>query len=186
MLPEGLMLTVFVDTNVFLHCKSLDQLSWHDLHDDEMQILIPRTVISEIDRLKHDGSTKRARRARSANSLFKKLRKEHCISILHQKHITTLAVIPSQPVNTTRHTTLDVSIPDDRIIIEILTWKKHNTSDCCLLTADTGLALKCDDHGLTCCEVPEHWLNPPEEDTISKENRELKEAILRLQKKSHK
>ncbi len=33
-------------------------------------VLISRPVVSEIDRQKHDGNSRRARRARAANSLF--------------------------------------------------------------------------------------------------------------------
>src|SRR5580700_5268628 len=63
---------VVPDTNVLLHCKQLSDLCWSEVEPgaSEFEIVITREVIKEIDRLKRDGNSRRARRARSITSML--------------------------------------------------------------------------------------------------------------------
>lgn len=67
---------LFIDTNFFIQCKKYDQIDWNidELENvGEIVIMIARPVLSEIDRHKQDGNTRRAKRARAANSLFRQM-----------------------------------------------------------------------------------------------------------------
>lgn len=64
---------LFVDTNFFLQCKQINEILWSEISDDNIEILITRPVQIEIDRLKNDGNSRRSRKARSANTLFRKM-----------------------------------------------------------------------------------------------------------------
>ena len=49
------MKIVFVDTVLFVQCRELAQLPWRDLFDDEeLLLIVPYAVVSEIDRHKQD------------------------------------------------------------------------------------------------------------------------------------
>ena len=64
---------LFVDTNFFIQCRKYDKIDWEidELENvTEVVVLISTPVVSEIDRQKHDGNSRRARRARAANSLL--------------------------------------------------------------------------------------------------------------------
>jgi hypothetical protein len=72
-LQYGLSMKVlFLDSNLFLQCRELHELPWNEIAPDEKEILlaISRPVQREIDKLKHDGNDRRAKRARKANSLW--------------------------------------------------------------------------------------------------------------------
>jgi rRNA-processing protein FCF1 len=69
------MLFLFLDTNVFIQCLSLEELPWNDLFPEksEIQLVVPRVVIAELDRLKNDVSARRSKRARYAASKFREM-----------------------------------------------------------------------------------------------------------------
>jgi len=48
------MKVFFIDTNIFLQCRDLEQLPWSDMceKDEHVQLLVPRAVQREIDRQK--------------------------------------------------------------------------------------------------------------------------------------
>ena len=57
----------FLDANVFLECRALEELPWKELTDeDPIRLLVALTVIEEIDKRKH-GNDRRADRARKAS-----------------------------------------------------------------------------------------------------------------------
>jgi hypothetical protein len=65
-------MTYFTDSNFFLQCKKYDQLHWSDITGDKnITIIVTRPVQIEIDKLKNDGNSRRAKRAREITSLFR-------------------------------------------------------------------------------------------------------------------
>jgi predicted ribonuclease YlaK len=70
-------ITLFVDTNVFLQCHDLKDLSpsaWDEVTgESEIFVVVARTVIREIDNLKNDGKERRAKRARRVYSFLSQL-----------------------------------------------------------------------------------------------------------------
>jgi len=66
------MKVIFLDTNIFIQCREIEQLPWGELFEKEKHIIlvIPRTVLEEIDRFKQEGNSRRAKRARKANSFI--------------------------------------------------------------------------------------------------------------------
>ncbi|MFT3752093.1 MAG: PIN domain-containing protein [Paludibacter sp.] len=57
---------LFLDTNIFLHFRSFEQIDWSKLIevDDEYCIVIPEIVIKEIDKIKDTGRGKIQKRAK--------------------------------------------------------------------------------------------------------------------------
>ena len=67
-------LYVFPDTNLFIQCHPLEQLNWAELGAyDEIRLIVCRTVQREIDRNKDRGNDRVGKRARTTNSLFRKV-----------------------------------------------------------------------------------------------------------------
>lgn len=55
---------LFLDTNIFIHCKDFSKISWKRLFNDKTQkiiLIIPETVLDELDELKNQiGKIKKA------------------------------------------------------------------------------------------------------------------------------
>src|SRR3546814_18212554 len=78
-------LYVFPDTNVFVQCQSLEELAWSDLGTfDLIVLLLSSPVIGEIDRQK-GGAGRLAKRARTANTLIRRLLDEDSVAIQTKK-----------------------------------------------------------------------------------------------------
>ena len=64
----------FLDTNVFLECKALEELPWKQITDqDPVRLIVPLTTIEEIDKRKK-GNDKKAERARRASQRLRLIR----------------------------------------------------------------------------------------------------------------
>lgn len=62
---------LFPDTNFFLQCQTPSDIPWRDVTaDDEIRLMVCRTVQGEIDRFKGDGKGRRSDRARRVSSYF--------------------------------------------------------------------------------------------------------------------
>ena len=111
-------MVIFPDSNLFLQCKSIKELPWHEISDGEdITIIISRPLQEEIDRLKHDGNKRRAKRARKANSFLRDiiLSEEQELVIRESTPSVTMSfVFPESKTNMDDR--LDLSKPDDRII----------------------------------------------------------------------
>src|SRR3954454_13151938 len=76
-------LNVFVDTNLFVQCRALEDLAWVDILKAEeiraehqnalaIRLLMPRVVLRELERQKHGASPRRRDRARNAIGRMRK------------------------------------------------------------------------------------------------------------------
>ena len=73
-LDATLPMHIVVDSNVLLHCSTLETLNWAELVSQQpLVVTITPAVLREIDKLKQDGNTRRAKRARRVLPLVK-----HC------------------------------------------------------------------------------------------------------------
>jgi hypothetical protein len=72
--------------------------------------------------------------------------------------------------------TLDRSRGDDSLLEEVLHFLKEHASTV-LLTADTGVELRAQRHGVTSRAIPDSWLLPPEPDERDKRIRELERRV---------
>jgi len=180
------MIYLFIDTNIFIQCCDFDQLPWKDIFDQDEHILIyiPRAVEEEISRLKQDGNSRRAQRARKANSFMKQIlfSKDKKLGIRDSKPTVEIAFTPPLIKNINLPDFLDSSLPDDRIISEVMTYRNnyptHNVS---IITHDTIVlrtAMHCDIPYFT---IPDNWLLPPETDSKDKRILELESLIKELQ-----
>src|ERR1019366_4160220 len=134
-------LYLFTDTNFFLQLRLINDLPWHEAFPDrEIILLVPRAVQKEIARLKSDGNTRRARRARSAAQILMRVAQApDSVEIIREASPRVELRIPSRsqiiPVPGTEP---NFSIVDDQIIDEIRAFRaEHQNEDVRFITTDS-------------------------------------------------
>jgi len=181
------MKTLFIDTNLFLQCKSFDDIDWSLIStEDNLLLLISRPVQEEIDNLKQSGNGRRAKRARKANSFIRKILLSQNSLMLIKERPTRVTVGFSPPVILQKEfpCILDFTYPDDRIIAEALMYRDNNQdSDVAILTHDTNPLLTAMNCNLPYIAIPDQWLLPSENDERDKKIFEQERIINEL--KSH-
>ena len=177
------MKVLFLDTNIFLQCRNLEQIPWENVIEGrELFLLITSPVIDEIDKFKHEGNTRRATRAKKAIPIFRQLgtlKSDQSITIRDSEPSVRLSLF-HQPLHNRNDIPddLDLSRIDNLIIAEALLYRKSNPGeDVALLTYDTNPILTAKRYGLPFIEIPEDWLLPPEPDPQSKKIAELERQI---------
>lgn len=179
------MKVFFLDTNVFIQCRDLKELPWKDVADKEdVLLLIPQTVVKEIDKQKGEGGNRRGKRARATSTLFRKiitcgetrfvLKESNPRIEIAFSDITLLKVDPNDA--------LDPTQPDDRIIAEVRQYQHDNQGVTAhFLTHDSYPMRSCQRLGVPFIAVPDAWLLEPEPDPHDKELKELRQKIAQLE-----
>ncbi|MCW2236828.1 PIN domain-containing protein [Azospirillum canadense] len=180
------MLILFVDTNFFLQCRDPAELAWEQATGgQDALVLIPRTVQQEVDRLKQAGNSRRAKRARKASSLFRRIIESPDLkTAAHDAGPRIELSFPPPPdPHRARPAQLDLAQADDRIIEEALAYRAtHPNEDVRLLTHDTNPMLTARHCGLPCVAVPDAWLLPPEPDERDKALAEVQRRLDTLER----
>ena len=172
----------FVDTNFFLQCNDYKNLNWGEItKDNNIEIIIPRTVQNEIDKLKSDGNSKRSKKARKANALFREILLSKDLNVIEAYRDKTLIIKFSENYKSTdleiQNKSLDISRPDDEIIATILKYNSDNNSKAKLLTYDTNPILTSKKCNSPFQMIPESWILLPENDKRDKKILELKTQL---------
>jgi predicted ribonuclease YlaK len=160
---------LFPDTNFFIQCREGSQLNWSKLFPDEQNIVlvIPKAVADEIDRQKQDGNTRRAKKARKANSFFREiiLSEEGRVKIKDKKPTVEATFSPPDLESCSLPNFLDLGRNDDQIIAEILRYKATKPGqEPSLLTHDTNPLRTAKLCGLSFVVIPDEWLLEAEPD----------------------
>lgn len=162
----------FCDTNLLLQCRRVESLPWEELADGAPEVLvyIPRTVQTEIDRLKQDGNSRRSRKAREVSSWLREMVRANECRISFSSGVTTVAFVLAGPRSKAapRPDDLDLEHNDDRIVDEALAWSHVNAELASLLTHDVGMMTTARHYDLPFVEIPSDWLLSPEPDERDK------------------
>lgn len=178
----------FVDTNLFLQCRDVSDLPWSEISDEQhVQLIVPRAVQHEIDRLKADGNNRRAKRARNTNAYFRQILLSDDEQLWVRNHprmevaITFSSHAPASPIDVSG-VVLDSARPDDSILLEIISYRVlYPDRDVALLTHDTNPMLTAKRLSIPFQSIPNDWLLGPEPDERDKELRLLKARIGELE-----
>jgi len=175
------MRVYFLDTNVFLQCKPLDQLPWPDVYDGpEILLLVSPIVQAEIDKNKQDGNERRASRARKASALFRDVILSESLkrTLRESAPVVELSFSPPNSTSGPVPAGLDLTRADDQLIWDCLIYKRENPSqEVHLLTHDTGPMLTAKRSGLAFTPIPEDWLLAPEPDLRDRRIKELERRL---------
>lgn len=175
-------IVLFPDTNIFLQCKTLQELPWAAFDVDRVDLLIGAPVQDEIDRLKQDGNHRRARRARETNGLFREVLESNNETLIIRESgpRVLLSFAPALPPKRTTPETLDPTRADDRLIAEVLHFREQDLT-AKILTGDTGMRLRSRRHEVPVFAITEAWALPPENDDRDKEIRLLRKELDRFE-----
>jgi hypothetical protein len=176
--------TYYVDTNFFEECRVPRELPWAELCGPvaHIHLVVPSTVISEIDRHKK-GNGRTTQRARDASALFKKALEaggDHTIEINPSNPRITLALPPVLRVNYDEFPQLDRMRPDHQIVAESATLSRTIPGST-VLSNDTNLVLAARAIGLVPALIPEGWKRPRENDERDAEIIKLKDELRKYQ-----
>jgi hypothetical protein len=176
------MKTYFPDTNLFLEFRKASDLPWHELEGatpgeaSDVRLIVPSTVITEIERNKTNGNSRKAKRARDASAVLRQ-------ALLSQGHITELRAAnprvvlqlpPVVKVDFSQFPNLDPTRPDHRIAAEYAEVRKIELN-LTVLSDDTLSILAVRSLGFEPILIPESWRLAPEKDGRDDEIDRLKE-----------
>jgi hypothetical protein len=172
---------LFIDSNLFLQCRPLQDLDWDRLvGQEEVTLLVPSAVLAELDKHKSDGNSRRAQRARRAiqflDSLLVAPDDRVIVRTTPTKVIAQFAPEVSGDASTSN---------DDSILFEVAEMTLTRGSQAVgLVTHDTNLKVKAKRKGLRFFAVPDEWLLAPEPDERDKRVRQLEEEVALLKRQT--
>ncbi len=178
-------LYLFVDSNFFLQLKTPGELPWNDIGPRSNIILIvPRAVQREISQFKSNGNSRRSRRARkTATLLMKVAQSPDGMEVVRESGPRGALLLPAhRAANPCGHPDLDLRIPDDQIIAEILDFRAERPGfEVALLTTDSDQVMTCRHFTIPYEVAPEEWFLPPEPDDRDKRMQQLERRVAQLE-----
>lgn len=172
---------LFVDSNLFLQCRPLQDLDWHRLVGrEEVTILVPSAVLAELDKHKSDGNSRRAQRARRALQFLDSLLEAPDDGVIVRTTPTNVIAQFAPEVSGDASTS-----NDDSILFEVAAMTRTRGNQAVgLVTHDTNLKVKAKRKGLRFFPVPDEWLLAPEPDERDKRVRQLEEEVALLKRQT--
>jgi PIN domain-containing protein len=178
------MKTYFPDTNFFFECRKALDLPWHELEGvspsdaQDVRLIIPPTVIEEIDRHKTKGNNRTAKRARDASAILRKAFKspDNRTDLRTASPRVVLELPPVINVDMSQFPNLDPNKPDHHIAAEYALIL-INEAGLTVLTDDTLLAIAVRSLGHKPILIPDSWKLEPEKDERDDEIDRLRDEL---------
>ena len=176
------MKSYFTDTNFFFECRKASDLPWRELpgvaQNEEIQLIIPAAVVTEIERHKSKGNSRTAKRARDASALLRKAleSRDHRTEIRGVNPRVTVEIPPPIKVDFSRFPNLDPGRADHQIAAEYGARLKDNP-DLTVLSDDTLLVVALHSLGFNPVLIPEDWKLAPEKDERDDKIDELQQEL---------
>jgi hypothetical protein len=174
------VISIFFDTNIFLHFKFISEINWIEIFPDvTVNYLIASCILKELDEQKYKGISKRERnRAKNILERFYKATEQGEGKLDNIK----IEFLTSEPTkNTFENNNLSETNSDDRLLASILEFSSKGSS-VCLITNDLALILKARNLNIDVKRLDEKYKLSDELDEnekiimqLRKENLELKE-----------
>jgi hypothetical protein len=171
------MTVIFVDTNVLLHAKPLQDIRWEDLEQGPITIVIVPTVVRELDWHK-DQNPKKHLRERARRALQ---RIEAVLEAPILRPGVSLRLEHRSPNAEWTAWELDASKPDDALVGAVAAYRAaHGDEDVVLVTHDVGPRLTARRLGIRARELPDTEKLPPSKDETEQENERLRKELHEL------
>ncbi|MCB9959712.1 MAG: hypothetical protein H6843_14035 [Rhodospirillaceae bacterium] len=180
----GSVVYLFVDTNLLIQCRPLEQLDWSPWSNfEEVRLIVSNPVLREMDYRKNKGQDRLGSRARAASAMFRKMLPDGQKTIRESRPRVLLSIEPQHRYSRDLEDRLNYDERDDQLIGTIHEFARGNPgSDVRLLTHDTTPLYSARAHGLAAAVIPDDWLLPPEKSETEKELSALKAENARLKK----
>jgi hypothetical protein len=180
----GSIINFFVDTNLLVQCRPLEQLDWSPWASfEEVRLIVSSPVIREIDYRKNKGNDRVGNRARAASAMFREILKDGQKIVRDSDPRVILSVEPQHLYSKELEDRLNYQERDDQLLGTVYEFSQHNQGgDVWLLTHDTIPLYTAQSLGLVAVMIPDDWLLPPENTESEKELAALKAENARLKK----
>ena len=174
---------LFCDTNLLFQCKALEELDWSAWDPFDVRVIVTKPVLREVDYRKNKGSSRVAKRARAANTMFRKMRPKGEKVVREGKPRVTLHVEPRHQYSAELADTLNYEERDDQLVGTLHRFAKENPdADARLFTHDTTPLYTAEGIGLKAEPIPDDWLLEPERDEQTKKVETLERENARLRR----
>ena len=175
---------LFVDTNLLLQCRPLEELDWSVWKEfDEVRLIVSSSVLREIDYRKNKGNDRVGNRARATSAMFREILNDEYKLVHDSGPCVKLSVEPQHRHSEALEERLNYQERDDQLIGTVYEFAKSNPgTEVHLLTHDTTPLYTARGFGLVADVIPDEWLLPPENTESEKELAALKTENTRLKK----
>lgn len=171
---------VFLDTMVFLHYRSIDELNLDALlGPSPHKIIIPRITLRELD--KHKNTNRSIQIRERARKIVKKI--EHWVAGEQVRPGVTMEFMARVPAIDYCKLGLNPDWSDDVLIASVVNYiaDHGNGTEVILVTQDAGIRLAASNQGLRVFELPEEYKLSQEKDPLEIKNTELIRKISALE-----
>jgi PIN domain len=171
------------DTNFFLQCHPADKIDWKQVTQaPAVVLLVVREVRKELDRLKSGGNQRRAKRARAASGLLRRLSTEGLQEIELRATGPRVTLRTAQrPAASALPADYLVETSDDRIVAEVFAAQGAAEDGVTFLSHDSVPLEDAAGLGLPTQVVPEAWLLEPEPSELERELGDMKRRVKALE-----
>jgi predicted nucleic acid-binding protein len=178
--------SVFLDTNIFLHYRDLDQIDWLTvLETDSVTIIIPPITVQELQSKKD--SLSRTRIRKRAEMALKKFYALYETDQQAQPHTNiNIQLEARDPLIDFSANQLSRDVQDDHLIASMLSYRnEHPEMDIVLVTSDVGLTLlaKAKIQGIKTIRLPDSFKLDEEPDPDQEKIKELEQEIRNIKLK---
>ncbi len=174
----------FVDSNLFLQCRPLEELDWSSWTGfDEVRLIVSSPVLREIDYRKNKGNDRVAKRARATSARFRKMVAVGQAPIHAANPRVVLSVEPQHTPSPELEERLNYRERDDQLVGALYAFsRRHEGADVRLLTHDTTPLFTAKGLDLVGDIIPDDWLLLPESTETEREVQSLRSELARLKK----
>jgi hypothetical protein len=175
---------LFPDTNLFIQCRSLDQIDWSAWEDfDEVHLYVSRPIQIEIDKHKNQGKGRPAKRGRTTASRFRDVIKSEDNFIIVREGAPLIKLFLKIEIPPSTSISLDYSHSDNQLVGITHAFAASNPDSYVrVLTHDIGPLMSAKTFNVGFYEIPDDWLLPAEESEADKKVTELEKQICNLRK----
>lgn len=175
------MLYCFLDTNIFIHCKDIQDIDWKaELGASAVCLVIAPVVFEELDEFKdnHKDDRKRNRARRAINFLESVLDSSDKVM---REGVSLGYAEELQSIEFSIYN-LNANNNDDRLVASAICWShKHSDDEIVLVSHDSGPRMKAKRIGLAAKKLSDKCSLPDQRDPRDKEIRELKSQLARIE-----
>ena len=178
------IVSYFVDTNLFLQCRPLEELDWSSWTGfDEVRLIVSSPVLREIDYRKSKGNDRVAKRARATSARFRKMLAVGQAPVHAANPRVVLSIEPQHTPSPELEQRLNYRERDDQLVGTLYGFSRcHEGADVRLLTHDTTPLFTAKGLDLEGDIIPDDWLLPPESTETEREVQSLRSELARLKK----
>jgi len=169
---------VFIDTNIFLHYRPLEDIPWKSILEvDEVVLCIAPIVVEELDEHKDNHRLSKIReRALKALQIIEHSFKEADSEL---RKGVSLQYMDEPDISFSDYGLRDDK-PDDNLVASLLSLNSTADAQVVLVTGDTGPRLKAARLDLPCMELAEEYKADSALDEVEREKRKIQAELNRL------